>query len=175
MREKRGLVQVYTGDGKGKTTAAWGQALRAVGAGFRVAVVQFLKHDESSEVKAVKSLPNLTILGQTRPYDARIDQRNSVEIEADSRKNFETASDLFLSGEYDMVILDEMNVVLEYGFVTREEMLDLLGKRPEHTEVILTGRYAPKWLIEAADLVTEMREVKHPSSSGIKARKGIEY
>lgn len=175
MREKRGLVQVYTGDGKGKTTAAWGQALRAVGAGFRVAVVQFLKPQESSEVKAAKSLPNLTVLGQTRPYDARIDQRNSVELEADSRKNFETASDLVLSGEYDMVILDEMNVVLEYGFVTPEEMLDLLGKRPEHTEVIVTGRYAPKWLVEAADLVTEMREVKHPSSNSIKARKGIEY
>lgn len=170
-----GLVQVYTGSGKGKTTAAWGLVLRAIGAGSKVAVVQFLKPQESSEVKAAKSIPNLSIYGRTRPYDAHLDQRESVELREDSRRDFEIASVLILSGDYDLVVLDEINVVLEYGFVTREEMLDLLVKRPEHVEVILTGRYAPQWLIEAADLVTEMKEIKHPAQVGVKARKGIEY
>ncbi|HET6454071.1 MAG TPA: cob(I)yrinic acid a,c-diamide adenosyltransferase [Armatimonadota bacterium] len=172
---RRGLVQVYTGSGKGKTTAAWGLALRAVGAGCKVAVVQFLKPQESSEVKAAKSIPNLSIYGKSRPYDARLDQRESAELREDSRRDFGIASVLIASSDYDMVVLDEMNIVLEYGFVTCEEMLDVLRDRPDHTEVVLTGRYAPNWLIEAADLVTEMKEIKHPANGGVQARKGIEF
>lgn len=175
MPKGRGLVQVYTGSGKGKTTAAWGLVLREIGAGGKVAVVQFLKPQESSEVKAAKAIPNLSIYGKTRPYDATVDQRQSPELRDDSRRDFQIASVLITSGDYDMVVLDEINIVLEYGFVTREEMLDLLQRRQEQTEVVLTGRYAPDWLIEAADLVTEMKEIKHPANAGIKARKGIEY
>ena len=172
---RRGLVQVYTGNGKGKTTAAWGLALRAVGAGQKVAVVQFLKPQESSEVKAAKSIPNLSIYGKSRPYDVRLDQRESAELREDSRRDFGIASVLIASGDYDMVVLDEINIVLEYGFVTCEEMLDVLRNRPDHTEVVLTGRYAPNRLIEAADLVTEMKEIKHPANGGVQARKGIEF
>ena len=175
MPTGRGLVEVYTGSGKGKTTAAWGLVLRAIGAGGKVAVIQFLKPQESSEVKAGKSIPNLSIYGRTRPYDPKVDQRQSQELREDSRRDFEIASVLVSSSNYDMVVLDEINVVLEYGFVTQEEMLNLLGNRPEHTEVVLTGRYAPQWLIDAADLVTEMCEIKHPAHGGVGARKGIEY
>lgn len=172
---RRGLIQVYTGSGKGKTTAAWGLVLRVLGAGGKVAVVQFLKPQESSEVKAAKSIPNLSLYGRTRPYDPHIDQRQNEQLHEDSHRDFGIASVLIGSGDYDMVVLDEINVVLEYGFVSKEEMLEVLRKRPEHVEVILTGRYAPDWLIEAADLVTEMKEIKHPSHVGVEARKGIEF
>ena len=176
MPKRRGLIQVYTGTGKGKTTAAWGQALRAVGHGQKVAVVRFLKPDDSGEVKAAERLgPSLSVFGRTSPYDPRLDQRESATLKAESRQNLEIAEKLILSGEYDMVVLDEINVVLHYDFVARDEILDLLRKRPEHTEIVLTGRYAPQWLMDAADLVTEMAEIKHPARGGVKARKGIEY
>ena len=149
--------------------------MRAVGAGCKVAVVQFLKPQESSEVKAAKLLPNLSVFGKTRPYDAMVDQRESAELREDTCRDFGIASVLIASGDYDMVVLDEINIVLEYGFVTREEMLDVLRNRPDHTEVVLTGRYAPNRLIEAADLVTEMKEIKHPANGGVQARKGIEF
>lgn len=172
----RGIVQVYTGDGKGKTTAAWGQALRAVGHGYRVAVVRFLKPTDSGEVKAAARLsPELAVFGHTSPYDPNVDQRSSRKLRSDSRRNFDEACGLIRSGEYDLVVLDEMNVVLHYRFVSVQELLKALDERPPHVEVILTGRYAPGSLIDAADLVTEMTEVKHPLEAGLGARRGIEY
>ena len=174
--ESLGLIQVYTGGGKGKTTAAWGQALRAVGRGWKVAIVEFLKPQSSGERLAAERLgPNLAVFGETRPFDPRIDQRESAELREDSRRNFQIAKDLVLSGEWDMVVLDEINVVLYYDFVRREEMLDLFARRPEGVEIVLTGRYAPDWLVDAAHLVTEMGAVKHPVEHGLGARKGIEY
>lgn len=175
-RKRPGLIQVYTGGAKGKTTAAWGQALRAVGHGWRVAVVEFLKPRTTGERVAAERLgPNLAVFGETRPYDPCVDQHESAELRDDSRRNFETARNLILSGEWDMVVLDEINVVLHYGFVSRDEMLDLLGGRPDGIEMVLTGRYAPDWLLGAADLVTETIAVKHPCEQGVQARKGIEY
>jgi len=174
--ENLGLIQVYTGSGKGKTTAAWGQALRAVGRGWKVAIVEFLKPQSSGERLAAERLcPNLAVFGQTRLFDPRIDQRESAELREDSRRNFQTAKNLIFSGEWDMVVLDEINVVLHYDFVRREEMLDLFARRPEGVEIVLTGRYAPDWLVDAAHLVTEMAAVKHPVERGLGARKGIEY
>ncbi len=171
-----GLVQVYTGDGKGKTTAAWGLALRAVGQGMTVAVVRFLKPNHSGELKAAECLkPRLAVYGESRPYNPSANQKDSPQVREDDRRNFETARELVLSGGYDVVVLDEINMVLHYEHVSREEMTDLLYQRPQGIELVLTGRNAPQWLIEIADLVTEMKEVKHPSSSGIEARKGIEY
>lgn len=171
-----GLVHVYTGDGKGKTTAAWGLALRALGRGKSVAVVQFLKSLPSGEVLAVKCFGDqVRVLGETRPYDPHLDQSKSEELREDSRQNFNTARDVTVSRRYDLVILDEINVVLRYGFVTPEEMLDLLARRPKTVDVVLTGRYAPGWLIDVADLVTEMATVKHPAEAGAKARIGIEF
>ena len=173
---KRGLIQVYTGSGKGKTTAAWGQAVRAVGHGWKVAVVQFLKPRTSGEFTAAERLsPNLAVFGCTRPYDPRVDQRKSTELRDDSRRNFEIAKDIISSGVWDLVVLDEINIALHYDFISRDEMLDLLSARPEHVEIVLTGRYAPDWLINAADLVTEMAAVKHPAEQGTEAHKGIEY
>jgi cob(I)alamin adenosyltransferase len=170
------LVHVYTGDGKGKSTACWGLALRAAGRGLRVGVVQFMKPDASGEVIAAKKLgPNLQVFGETRKYSVCDDQRESAECREDSRLNFETAKNLMLSGDYDLLILDEMNVVLHYEYVSQPEMLDLLRSRSSTLELILTGRYAPDWLIDEADIVTEMVEIKHPASRGIKARKGVEF
>lgn len=170
-----GFIQVYTGNGKGKTTAAWGLALRSVGNGLKVAVVQFLKLPNSGErIAAREHIPELTVIGETRPYNVNADISSSDICREDSRRIFEDAKGLILSGDFDMVVLDEMNVVLHYGFVSQGELMDLLRSRPTRTELVFTGRYAPDWLIETAQLVTEMRDVKHPSRQGVKARKGIE-
>ena len=170
------MIQVYTGNGKGKTTAAWGLALRAVGRGLEVAVVRFLKPAVSGEQIAGERLaPQLSVFGHTRPYDVCACQRDCPPVRDDSRENFRLAAELILSRRYALVVLDEINMVLHYGFVTREEMLDLLARAPEGTELVATGRYAPDWLLDAADLVTEMIEVKHPACDGAPARKGIEF
>ncbi|MHB0913793.1 MAG: cob(I)yrinic acid a,c-diamide adenosyltransferase [Armatimonadota bacterium] len=171
-----GLVQVYTGNSKGKTTAAFGLALRAVGRGLRVAVVQFLKAPTSGERVAARRLePELSIFGETRSYNACKDQENCPGLREDTEANFRIASQVVRSGEYDLVVLDEINVALHYGFVSRPEMERLLDERPPSVEIVCTGRYAPDWLRERADLVTEMTEIKHPSAQGIAARKGIEF
>jgi cob(I)alamin adenosyltransferase len=119
--------------------------------------------------------PNLQVFGESRPYDVCADQTESNTCREDSRANFETARTLMLSGEYDVVIMDEIHLVLHYGYVTRDEMKELLSERSSMIELVLTGRYAPEWLLEEADLVTEMMEVKHPAARGVKARKGMEY
>lgn len=170
------MIQVYTGNGKGKTTAAWGLALRAVGQGLKVAVVQFLKPPTSGErLAAARLYPELSAFGETRPYNPNIDQRNSAELKADSRSNFDLARSLVLTANWDMLVLDEINMVLHYDFVSRTEMLELLDLARDKIEVICTGRYAPDWLLDVADLVTEMISIKHPSEHGTSARKGIEY
>jgi cob(I)alamin adenosyltransferase len=117
----------------------------------------------------------LEVFGETSAYDVCADQRHSPELHSDCARNFETARTLILSAKYDLVILDELNIVLFYDFLSAEDVLSVLREKPERTEVVITGRYAPEWLIDAADLVTEMREIKHPSSNGVRARKGIEY
>jgi cob(I)alamin adenosyltransferase len=171
-----GIVQVYTGEGKGKTTAAWGLAMRAVGQGRKVAVVQFMKAPTSGERNAARHLsPLLYVTGETSPYNACQDQSNSALCREESRNIFKEASELLASGEWDVIILDEINVVLHYKYVTREEMMSLLDSRHPETELVLTGRGAPDWLIETADLVTEMKEIKHPAENGLRARRGIEY
>lgn len=173
---RSGLVQLYTGNGKGKSTAAWGLAMRAVGRGMKTAVVQFLKSPGSGErLAAARLAPELQVFGETSAYDVCADQRHSRELKEDCERNFETAKSIILSGDYDLVILDELNVVLFYDFLTEQDVRQVLDRRPEGAEIVITGRYAPEWLIDAADLVTEMREVKHPSANGVGARKGIEY
>ena len=175
-KRETGIVQVYTGCGKGKTTAAWGLAMRAAGQGRKVAIVQFMKAPASGERIAARRLePLLYVTGETSPYNACEDQSGSARCREESRSIFTEALKLLSSGEWDVVILDEINVVLHYKYVTREEMEHLLGRRPRGTELILTGRGAPDWLIDAADLVTEMKEVKHPAETGLSARRGIEY
>ena len=173
-----GLVQLYTGDGKGKTTAALGQALRAVGHGFKVYMIQFMKGDieygEIKALKAIKSIRTFEIVQMGRPEF--VDRENPAQIDIElANKALEHSFEIVTSGKYDMVILDEINVALDWGLIELSDVMDLIKKKPDNVELILTGRYAPIELIKAADLVTEMKEVKHPYNRGVKAREGIEH
>lgn len=172
---KKGLIQVYTGNGKGKTTAALGQALRAIGHGWRAVMFQFMKGDENyGEVKAARLLPNFAIIqcGRCEFVDLSHPAAVDRQMAADGWDKARTA---LASGQYDLVILDEINVALACDLLPLPLVLDGLAQRAERTEVILTGRYAPADLLEVADLVTEMAEVKHPYTQGVAARCGIEY
>jgi cob(I)alamin adenosyltransferase len=168
-----GLVQVYTGDGKGKTTAALGLALRAAGYGLRTYVGQFLKGRPTGELQAARLLqPYLTIeqFGEAG-FVAKGDARQA----ALARQGLQRVRRILLGGEYDIVIAEEVSVALDLELVSLEEVLVLLEERPYHVELILTGRGAPEELIARADLVTEMVAVKHPYAQGIEARQGIEF
>jgi len=175
MPLERGLVQVYTGDGKGKTTAALGLALRAAGYGLRVHIVQFLKGwTHYGELAGVKLLPSVTLRQFGRQGFVNPKRPLPADYEL-ARAALEDARRAMLAGEVDIVILDEVNNALELGLLPVEAVLALLDERPASVELILTGRGAPEVLRERADLVTEMRAVKHPYDSGLVARKGIEY
>jgi len=181
-RLKQGLVQIYTGDGKGKTSAAVGAAVRAAGSGLRVAFIQFLKGgEESGEVHVLRDLPNVTMrrfgvdwreLAQQDPAWWRLpptdDERQLVQ------EGMRFAAELLSAGEHDVVILDEITDACSKGLVTTEDIAALMTNRPRHVELIVTGRGAPKALQKAADLVTEMKEVKHPLARGIAARRGVD-
>ena len=171
----QGLIQVYTGEGKGKTTCAFGLALRAVGQGFHVYIIQFLKGQDTGELQAAQRLaPELTLKGFGRPV--LINLRNPApEDLALAREALDLARQVVAAGDHDLVILDEINVAMAYNLVSLEEVLDLLRRRPPWVEVVLTGRGAPADLITAADLVTEMVPRKHYWEAGIKARRGIEW
>jgi cob(I)alamin adenosyltransferase len=174
-RLKQGLIQVYTGDGKGKTTCALGLALRAVGQGFQVFMVQFLKSDDTGEVQAAQRLaPDFTIQSFGIPGFPKLTDPDPKTVDA-ARQAFALARQVILAGDHDLVILDEVNLCLTYGLVPLEEMLEVLRQRPPSVEVVLTGRAAPPELVELADLVTEMRPVKHYFEAGVKARRGIEW
>jgi len=169
----RGYVQVYTGDGKGKTTAALGLALRASGYGICTYIGQFMKGQPYGELDALCDCPIINI---EQYGDMRCIHREEVTLEhvAQAQRGLERAREAMLSGRYDIVVLDEVNVTIWFGLLTVEEVLAFLDERPVHVEVILTGRRAPQELIERADLVTEMREVKHYYQQGVLAREGIE-
>ena len=174
MQNKRiGTVQVYTGNGKGKTTSAIGQAIRAVGHGFKVIMLQFMKGKINyGELKATQ--PNFIIEQWGRPDFVNKSAPDKVDIEL-AQKGLARAKEVIMSGKYDMVILDEINVALDFGLIPLDEVIELIKTKPKQVELILTGRYAPKEIIELADLVTEMRELKHHYQKGIQAREGIEY
>jgi cob(I)alamin adenosyltransferase len=169
----KGYVQLYTGDGKGKTTAALGLALRASGRGLRTYIGQFMKGQQYGELDAMRDHPLITI---EQYGDVRCIHRDEVTPEhvAQAHRGLERARDAMGSGEYDIVVLDEVSVAIWFGLLTVHEVLAFLDQRPEHVEVILTGRRAPSELIDRADLVTEMREIKHYYQQGVMARKGIE-
>lgn len=172
---ERGIVQVYTGNGKGKTSAAFGLALRAIGRGLKVYVIQFIKGGfDYGELYIVDKLPNLTLkaFGRGRFVTEKPPEREDIEF---AEKAMALAEEVVKSDEYDIVVLDEINVALNLKLIKIERVLELIRNKPKHVELILTGRYAPDKIIEAANLVTEMREVKHPYNKGFQARKGIEY
>jgi cob(I)alamin adenosyltransferase len=171
----KGLVQVFTGNGKGKTTAALGTILRAVGHGLRVFIVFFMKGDYTyGEFATLRKLPNIKLLQSgfrqfTDPLNIKPEEKEQAE------SALAAAREATLSGKYDLVVLDEVNVAVEYKLIDLDEIIDLVRRKPENVELILTGRYADNRLIEIADLATEMINVKHPFEKGINARKGIEY
>ncbi|MBN2272903.1 MAG: cob(I)yrinic acid a,c-diamide adenosyltransferase [Bacteroidales bacterium] len=170
----KGYIHLYTGNGKGKTTAAFGLALRAVGAGKRVFFAQFVKGKPYSEIEAVNSfLPAITI----KQYGLGCFIYNKPthnDIEA-ARNGLKEISRIIEEGDFDMVILDEACIAVFYNLFTEDELMQLLNKKPESMEIIITGRYASSGLYEKADLVTEMKEVKHYYKQGVEARKGIEF
>lgn len=174
-RLENGLVQVYTGNGKGKTSAAFGAALRAVGRGLKVYIIQFIKGGfDYGELHIAEKLPNLklTAFGRGKFITEIPASKEDVKI---AREAFAHAKKVVESGKYDMVILDEINVVLNLKMIEINDTLSLINSKPKHVELILTGRNAPPQIVEVADLVTEMKEVKHPYSQGVPPRKGIEY
>jgi cob(I)alamin adenosyltransferase len=172
---EEGLVQVYTGNGKGKTSAAFGLALRAVGRGLKVFIIQFIKGGfDYGELYVVNKLPNLTLKAFGRGKFVTEKPASTEDVRL-AEEAFALAERVVKSGKYDIVILDEINVALKLELIETEKVLKLVKSKPKHVELVLTGRYAPKEIIEAADLVTEMQEVKHPFNNGCQARKGIEY
>ncbi len=173
MKEwERGCVQVYTGDGKGKTTAALGLALRAAGAGLRVFIGQFVKGMEYSELRALERFPEIEVRRYGR--ECFIDREPEPEDIEAARAGLADAREELLSGRWDIVILDEANIATFFKLFPVEELLALIAERPACVELVITGRRADPRVIEAADLVTEMREVKHYYQCGVPCRKGIE-
>lgn len=172
---KNGYVHVYTGNGKGKTTASLGLALRALGHGLSVCMVQFMKGKiEYGEVKAARQLDGLEIRQFGRPEF--VDREHPLPIDRQlARRGLDYAKKIIEELEYDMVILDEINVAIDWGLIDLEEVVALLRGRPPEVEIVLTGRHAKEVLIEMADLVTEMREIKHYFRRGIVSREGIDY
>jgi cob(I)alamin adenosyltransferase len=187
-RLERGLIHVYTGDGKGKTTAALGLALRAAGCGYCAYICQFLKGQEYGELVAIEWLaphardgvPPIAIERFGRPSFVRMsaDGESTTATEEDrrlARAGLEAARTAMCSGRYELVIVDEINVALHFGLLALGEVLALLDAKPADVELVLTGRRVPPEIVDRADYVTEMREVRHPYQRGIQARRGIEY
>jgi len=172
---EKGLIQVYTGNGKGKTTAALGVALRAVGHGLKVFVIQFMKGNINyGELESVKRLsPCLTIKQMGRETFVSKTNPDPIDIKM-AQEGFALAEKAIKSGEFDIVILDEINVAIDYGLIPLSDLLQLLDSKPDSVELILTGRNAKPEIMDKADLVTEMVDRKHYYDRGIKARKGIE-
>jgi cob(I)alamin adenosyltransferase len=169
----KGLVQVYTGNGKGKTTAALGLTLRAAGAGLKVYIMQFIKRSAYSEIRALAKLKSVTIdqcgrgcfiKGKPKPVDI-----------AHARAGLAKAAKRIASGKYSLVILDELNVALNAGLIKTKDVIRIIQKKPKKVELVLTGRYCPSCVMKHADLVTEMRKIRHPYDKGLPARRGIEF
>ena len=171
---RKGYVQVYTGSGKGKTTAALGLALRAAGAGHKVYFSQFIKKKICSEHKALERFSDLITLRQFGTGFIRGGKTTPAQCEA-AKKGLAEANKIISSSLYEVVILDEINVAVHYGLITVSDVMNLLDSKPSHVEIILTGRYADERIVERADLVTEMKEIRHYMHKGVKARTGIEF
>ena len=170
---KKGYVQVYTGDGKGKTTAAFGLALRAAGYDLQVFIAQFIKGRRYSEIKSLEKLKdNITVKQYGRGFFIR-KKPCDEDIKA-AKAGLEEIKELLASGKYDLVILDEINIAVYFKLLSVEDILDLIDLKPDDVELVLTGRKVDPKVIEKADLVTEMREIKHYYNNGIVARSGIE-
>lgn len=172
--ERRGLVLVYTGEGKGKTTAALGLVLRSVGRGFRPRIFQFMKHERAAfgEHRALERLGvPIEGLGDGFSWRSR-DLERSAQL---ARAGWARAAEAIASGDWDLVVLDEITYPLTFGWLGVEEVLEALSSRPRHVHVVLTGRGAPEELVAFADTVTEMRKIKHAYEAGVPAQRGMEH
>jgi cob(I)alamin adenosyltransferase len=168
----KGYIHLYTGNGKGKTTAALGISLRAICSGKKVFFGQFMKGQPYSELKAQEYLPGLKM--EQYGGICFVDKKPSEEDIIDAKKGLKKMEEILKSGDYNLVVFDEINTAIFFGLLTLEEVISVIKKKPDETELILTGRYAKEELIELADLVTEMKEIKHYYNVGVEARKGIE-
>lgn len=177
MKINNGLVHVYTGNGKGKTTVALGLALRALGWGLRVLMVQFVKgYRDIGEIRFAEQFGERFEIKQfALDLKRDISEKEVLSRRLEAEQAFEFAEEAVKSGEYDVVVLDELSVAIDYGLVDIERVLRLVREKPRSVELVITGRNAPQQLIEAADYVTEMRLVRHPYENNIQARPGIDY
>lgn len=169
----QGFVQVYTGNGKGKTTAAIGLAIRAAGAGLKVFIGQFIKTGDFSEVKILKRLSDLIVVEQFGLGYFIGRNPNHEDVDA-ARKGIQRVLSILKSNEYKVVILEEANVAVRYGLISEEDLLGLIEQKPDNKELVITGRWATQLVIQNADLVTEMKNIKHYYRKGVEARVGIE-
>ena len=169
----KGYIQVYTGNGKGKTTAALGLSIRAAGAGLKVFIVQFLKMGDYSEIKALEKFSDLITIEQYGLGRFVRGKPSPEDIEA-GRKGLEKLKSIIAAGEHDVVVIEEGNVAVMCGLFSAQDLLDVIDLKPEDMEIVITGRGAAPEIIEKADLVTEMKEIKHYYQKGVKARVGIE-
>lgn len=171
----KGYIQIYTGNGKGKTTAAIGQSVRAAGYGLKTYIAQFMKNYPYNELNSLAHLKEwITIeqfCGDDFVYRKELPDKNEIDK---ARRGLAKAKSKMLSGKYDIIILDEICVSIYFGLFNDEEVLTFIKQKPENVEIILTGRYCPDKLLERADLVTEMKEIKHYYQDGVLSRKGIE-
>lgn len=175
MFGEKGCVQIYTGDGKGKTTAALGLAMRACGHGARVIMIQFMKGWKFyGELETAKLFPQMTIIQTGRPDYVHRGQETE-EDHAEACRGIKIAREHIEGDACDMLILDEINVAVDFGLISANEVIDLINKKPAEMELILTGRAADERILATADLVTEMREIKHPYQTGMRSRRAIEF
>jgi cob(I)alamin adenosyltransferase len=170
----KGHIHIYTGPGKGKTTAALGLGLRAAGNGMKVHMIQFMKGRRYSELDSIEKIPGFTFSQHGRDEFVNKDNPEQVDIDL-ARQGFKYAKDLIKSNKYNLIILDEINVAVDYNLIPLKDVMDLVQNKPEKLELALTGRYAHPDIVQIADYVTEMLEIKHPYQQGVKARKGIDY
>lgn len=172
-----GLIHLYTGDGKGKTTAALGLALRAAGRGRRVLLVQFLKGRDTGELHTLENVPTISVLRLSRDYGffkyLTGDEQADVRDEHDAL--LATAAKAIANGDCDFLVLDELAATLRHDLVDAASLLALLDDRPDGIEIVITGRDAPQEIIHRADYITEMKKIKHPFDQGVPAREGIEW
>jgi len=175
MPLSRGMIQLYTGDGKGKTTASLGQALRACGHGLKVLMIQFMKGSKNyGELLSSESVQGLEIVQKGLPTFVKKGEPSEEDLRL-AAEGMDLARKAVKEAVHDILILDEINCAVDYGLVDVDEVLDLVRSKPEKMELIMTGRYAPRELMEVADLVTEMKEIKHHYNTGVEMREGIEF
>lgn len=170
----KGLVQVYTGNGKGKTTAAIGLGIRAIGAGLTVYMIQFMKGRRYSEIDALAHIPHFTVVQYGRDEFVSKEKPEQIDIDL-ARQGLAHAKEIITKGNYDLVILDEINVAIDFKLIQSQDVVTLIKQKSEKLELILTGRYAPPDIVKHADLVSEILEIKHPYQKGMQCRKGIDW